>query len=88
MRFRTSGDKYWPHLEKKLKESGLELRLKDTDFETRNFQPKVGLEGEENEVTLVLTYRPVADWVDGNDGASEAKIDAAIREVLRNLKGN
>ena len=85
MSFKTQGEKYWPYIDKKLEAYGLAVKVRGSVPDTRNFRWLVARAGYDEEEPLILTYIWVADWVDGNDSRSGAKIDAAIKEVLDRL---
>lgn len=86
MRFRIQGEEYWPHIEKKLGVHGIIVKERGFVPDTRNFRWLVARIGHDEEEPLILNYIWVADWVDGNDRASEARIDAAIKQVLDRLQ--
>ena len=86
MKINIQGNEYWPPLEEKLKAVGLEVRERAVDFDTRNFRPEVSLIDGNREETLVLLDTWLSGWIKGNDSASEASIDAAIRQTLQSLR--
>ncbi len=81
-----SAEKYWTRLEDKVKIFGVELRERQINSETKTFEPKVALIGQNQTKTLVLPQSWMEAWIDRNDTKSEIHVGTAVRDLAQKLR--